>query len=241
MPPVRIALTICTLFVLAVGAATAGAGNSVAVKQCQKNGWQTLYTRAGAPFANQKACTSYANNGGVLLPQAALACLNAGWMSLGPTSNTLFASEQACVDYVLAGGTPVPAGADISLSIVGAGDINSIDSVCNPGWRISVTNAGPVDAFVAVDIAVDNYFAATGLNPGWSLPERVFDDGTSLTLRTSRTITAGTTAWLDASTCGTTGSVSVFSSSAQDPDSTPGNGFVAGEDDGVAISGSGPT
>jgi hypothetical protein len=241
MPPVRIALTVCALFLLAVGGATASAGSFAAVKQCQKNGWQTLYTRAGAPFANQKACTSYANHGGVLLPQAALICLNAGWVSLGPNSNTLFANEQACVDDVRAGGTPVPAGADLSLSIAGAGDINSIDDICNPGWRINVTNNGPVDAFVVVEIAVDNYFAATGANPGWSIPERITATDTSLTLRTSRTITAGTTAWLEASTCGTTGSVSVFSSGAQDPDSTPGNGFVAGEDDGVEISGSGPT
>ena len=241
MPPVRIALTIYALFVLAVGAASASGGNSAAVKQCQKNGWQTLYTRAGAPFANQKACTSYASNGGVLLPQTALVCLGGGWTSLGPTSSTLFANEQACVDYVLAGGSPVPAGADISLSVAGAGDIDSLVVECNPGWRINVRNAGPVAAFVEVDIAIDGPVGATGFNPGWSIPDRVVDDGTRLTLRTSRTITAGTTATLDVSSCGDDGSVTVFSSSAQDPDSTPGNGFVAGEDDGVAISGSGPT
>ena len=48
MPPVRIALTMCALFVLAVGAANASAGNSAAVKQCQKNGWQSVRGWAAA-------------------------------------------------------------------------------------------------------------------------------------------------------------------------------------------------
>ena len=240
MPPVRVALTISALFVLAVGAGTAGAGNSTNAKQCQKNGWQSLYTRTGESFESNAACTSYAANDGVLLPQAALVCLDDGWTTIGPNSSTSFSSEQECADYVLGGGTPVAAGADISLDIAGAGDIDSIDDTCDPGWRIAVTNAGPAVAVVAVDIAVDGPVTATGANPGWSTPAIVFYSGTAVTLRTSRTIAAGTTATLDASSCGATGSVSVFSSSVADPDSTPGNGFVVGEDDGVTISGSGP-
>ena len=240
MPPVRDALTICALFVLTVGVATATADNSNSAKQCHKNGWQGLYTSTGVSFESNAACTSYAANGGVLLPQAALVCLDDGWTTIGPNSSISFSSEPECVAYVLGGGTPVAAGADISLSIVGAGDIDSIDDTCDPGWRIAVTNAGPADAFVAVDIAVDGPITATGANPGWSTPEIVVYDGSAVTIRTSRAVATGTTATLDASSCGAIGSVSVFSSSVADPDSTPGNGFVVGEDDGVTISGSGP-
>lgn len=236
----RIALTTCALLALAALSTTALAGNSAAVKQCQKNGWQSLYTRTGQPFASQKACTSYANGGGVLLPEAGLACLGGGWARLGPTPSIVFASEQACVDHVLTGGAPVPAGADISLAVAGAGDIDSLAVECNPGWRITVSNGGPLDAFVEVDITIYGPVGAFGFNPGWSIPVQVADDGTSRTFRTSRTIAAGEATRIDASPCGDEGLLTVYSSSVQDPDSTPGNGYVAGEDDGVSISGSGP-
>ena len=53
MPPVRDALTICALFVLTVGVATATADNSNSAKQCHKNGWQGLYTSTGVSFESK--------------------------------------------------------------------------------------------------------------------------------------------------------------------------------------------
>jgi hypothetical protein len=244
MPRIRTVLLLCVVAALGVTGANAMAARDTGgngAKACHGKGWGTLYTRAGAPFSGNAECTAYASGGGQLLTAPALVCLNGGWDGLGPDPNNFFTSEQQCVDFVLGGGSPVTPAADFSVAIIGAGEISSLVTVCNPGWRISVTNGGPSNAFVEIDIAIDGPISAFRTDEiGWSPPIRVVDDGTRLTLRTSRVIDAGETATFDTSACGDTGSVSVYSSSVPDPDSTPGNGFVAGEDDGVAISGSGP-
>lgn len=71
--PARLKLTIVTavLLLLTAGGLLAPAqadkaGNSANAKQCQKGGYQTLYTSTGATFATEKECTSYAAQGGTL-------------------------------------------------------------------------------------------------------------------------------------------------------------------------------
>lgn len=44
-----------------------GPGNSPSAKQCQKGGWQNLYTSTGSRFSSQAACVSYSAGGGTLL------------------------------------------------------------------------------------------------------------------------------------------------------------------------------
>jgi hypothetical protein len=61
-------LTVVALLAVVVmaGPATAGKNgpNSANAKLCQKDGWQTLRSSTGAPFLNEKECTSYAAQGG---------------------------------------------------------------------------------------------------------------------------------------------------------------------------------
>lgn len=61
------ALAVLGLTVTAGPAMAGKAGpNNANAKQCQKNGWQKLYTPDGGTFASETACTSYGAQGGVL-------------------------------------------------------------------------------------------------------------------------------------------------------------------------------
>jgi hypothetical protein len=64
----RVSILVVTSLVLtmAVVSPARAAGNSANAKACQKDGWKTLVTTTGAPFANQDACVSYGAKGGVL-------------------------------------------------------------------------------------------------------------------------------------------------------------------------------
>ena len=65
----RLMLVLCGLCALSVGVATAYADkgrNNDNAKQCQKGGWQTLYTDGGTSFASEQECVSYAAQGGTL-------------------------------------------------------------------------------------------------------------------------------------------------------------------------------
>jgi len=55
------------MLVVGVATATAGSGNSANAKQCQKNGWQHLFTSTGGTFASEEACVSYAAQGNTIL------------------------------------------------------------------------------------------------------------------------------------------------------------------------------
>jgi hypothetical protein len=107
----RVAPGLCIALALTIGVRVAFAGNkpgnSVNAKMCQKDGWKSLYTRTGEPFASEQACTSYGAKGGQLINEAALACLNDGWKTLGPDATTTFATEQECVSSGVGGGTLV--------------------------------------------------------------------------------------------------------------------------------------
>jgi uncharacterized repeat protein (TIGR01451 family) len=132
------------VLIIVSAASAGGPGNSLNAKMCQKNGWTSLYTRSGQPFASEEACTSYAAMGGQLIVKAALACLNNGWKTLGPTSTQSFASEQACVDFVNGGGVPVSTPADLWLSkTVSNATPNVGDTIT---FTVTVKDLGPATA-----------------------------------------------------------------------------------------------
>ena len=61
------ALAVLGLTLTAVPATAGKSGpNNANAKLCQKNGWASLYTSTGGTFTSEKACTSYAANGGEL-------------------------------------------------------------------------------------------------------------------------------------------------------------------------------
>jgi hypothetical protein len=64
----RMMVALCAVFALAVGVATATAGNggNSQKKQCYQGGWQTVYGTDGTTFTSQKDCVSYVTNGGTL-------------------------------------------------------------------------------------------------------------------------------------------------------------------------------
>jgi hypothetical protein len=102
----KVAAALAGLLLVALAASgTAVAGNSTAAKKCQKNGWQTLVTSTGTTFASEEACTSYAAQGGVLLPASQAPCLNGGWQAPAQRSDgTSFSSEADCIAYTSANG-----------------------------------------------------------------------------------------------------------------------------------------
>jgi hypothetical protein len=63
---VSILVVTSLVLTMAVVSPARAAGNSANAKACQKDGWKTLVTTTGAPFANQDACVSYGAKGGVL-------------------------------------------------------------------------------------------------------------------------------------------------------------------------------
>ena len=56
-------------FAIAPAGLAANGDNSENAKLCQKSGWQSLYTPAGSPFADQGTCVSYGAQGGTLTTQ----------------------------------------------------------------------------------------------------------------------------------------------------------------------------
>ena len=106
MTLIKITALVAGLALAAVAASgTALAGNSTAAKQCQKNGWQSLVTSGGTSFASEEACTSYAAQGGVLLPASQAPCLNGGWQAPAQRSDgSPFSSQADCLAYTSASG-----------------------------------------------------------------------------------------------------------------------------------------
>ena len=92
------------LAALAAGG-TALAGNSTNAKKCQKNGWQTLVTSSGKSFSSEEECTSYAAQGGTLLPASQAPCLNGGWQAPAQRSDgSPFSSQADCIAYTSGNG-----------------------------------------------------------------------------------------------------------------------------------------
>ncbi len=113
---------------LAVAVAPASAGkngpNNVNAKKCQKDGWESLFTKTGDAFDNSSECTSYAARGGQLFdtPAADLS------VSL---SRTVVPDEEAedAIAVTVTNSGPGPATATVEfLSSTGgstvSGDIN---------------------------------------------------------------------------------------------------------------------
>ncbi|HEX6680993.1 MAG TPA: hypothetical protein VF063_10130 [Gaiellaceae bacterium] len=100
-----VALTAGLLLAAFAASGTALAGNAPNAKRCQKNGWQTLVTSGGTSFASEEACTSYAAQGGTLLPASQAPCLNGGWQAPAQRSDgTSFGSEADCIAYTSGNG-----------------------------------------------------------------------------------------------------------------------------------------
>jgi hypothetical protein len=114
-----------------VATGTAVAGNSTAAKKCQKNGWQSLVTSGGTSFASEEACTSYAAQGGTLLPASQAPCLNGGWQAPAQRSDgSAFSSEADCIAYTSANGVvykpklvadPSHAGEEQNIAVIASG------------------------------------------------------------------------------------------------------------------------
>ena len=91
----RIVLMACAMLALAVGvaSATAGDGNSDAAKDCQQGGWQNWVRADHTAFKNVGDCVSYAAQRGVLTSptsQAQLDCEAAGGtFSTDPSTDQL--------------------------------------------------------------------------------------------------------------------------------------------------------
>jgi hypothetical protein len=102
----KITALVAGLLLAALAAsATALAGNSTAAKKCQKNGWQTLVTSSGESFSSEEECTSYAAQGGTLLPASQAPCLNGGWQAPAQRSDgSPFSSQADCVAYTTGNG-----------------------------------------------------------------------------------------------------------------------------------------
>ena len=64
--PIVLAILVLGIAAAAQAALGAGGGNALGAKLCQKNGWQTLQSSSGSPFASQSECVSHAANGGTL-------------------------------------------------------------------------------------------------------------------------------------------------------------------------------
>lgn len=68
-PIVRKLLTVALVALyagLAAPAALSVKGRNAELNRCKNDGWQSLYTSTGAPFADQGACVSYVARGGGL-------------------------------------------------------------------------------------------------------------------------------------------------------------------------------
>jgi hypothetical protein len=102
----KITALVAGLLLAALAASgTAVAGNSAAAKKCQKNGWQSLVTSSGTSFASEEACTSYAAQGGTLLPASQAPCLNGGWQAPAQRSDgSPFSSQADCIAYTSGNG-----------------------------------------------------------------------------------------------------------------------------------------
>jgi hypothetical protein len=125
------ALTAGLLLAAFAASGTALAGNSPNAKRCQKNGWQTLVTSGGTSFASEEACTSYAAQGGTLLPASQAPCLNGGWQAPAQRSDgTSFSSESDCIAYTSGNGVvykpsliadPSHAGEEQNIAVIASG------------------------------------------------------------------------------------------------------------------------
>ena len=110
---------------------TAVAGNSTAAKRCQKNGWQTLVTSGGKSFSSEEECTSYAAQGGTLLPASQAPCLNGGWQAPAQRSDgSPFSSQADCIAYTSGNGVvykpsliadPSHAGEEQDIAVIASG------------------------------------------------------------------------------------------------------------------------
>jgi hypothetical protein len=102
----KITALVAGLLIAALAASTTAlAGNSANAKRCQKNGWQTLVTSSGKSFSSEEECTSYAAQGGTLLPASQAPCLNGGWQAPAQRSDgSPFSSQADCVAYTSGNG-----------------------------------------------------------------------------------------------------------------------------------------
>lgn len=152
------------------GAAPAptGPGNSPNAKACQKGGYTGLVRLDGTTFATEQACTSYAAQGGTLVPLAvARPCLNGGYATLLRSDSTPFATQADCVGYAAAGGTLVPKPATITVSFrLTAGGTQACDIDVQltgfaPDTTYSVRNFANTVGISTNTVTTDQFGAAT--------------------------------------------------------------------------------
>lgn len=209
------------------GAASAASGHSDTAKRCQKDGWQSWYTRDGQPFQSSDACTSYGVKG-QLIPVTALSCLDGGWASLSQTAGgDAFTDEQACVDFAIGGGAPQPTrGADISVAY------NAVTGA------FTLSNAGPVTATVAIQSSGGTGLSVCSLSFTvdpliWTfVVDPNFGPVFTSVVQAGQTV-GGVTVTFAYCSEGLVG-IQVRSSDQPDPDSTPGNHDI-NEDDFAVI------
>jgi hypothetical protein len=132
----RIVLALCTLFVLAVGVATAtaGGGKSAIAMQCQKNGWMNLQGLDGTQFTSEDQCVSFGAHGGTLVPSNASVSISYAMDSTGRCFSTAhlsnFVPKTQYQVFVQLSTNGFPAGTDGPFSVTtdssGAGSVGMI-------------------------------------------------------------------------------------------------------------------
>ena len=123
-----------------VAMARAG-GNSLNAKSCQKNGWKGLVTSAGASFASEEACVSYAAKGGTLYQGQAI--------TFAALAGKTFGDADFAVSATASSGLPV--------TFTAAGDctvtVNSVHLTGAGSCTITAHQVGDATWFAAADVA----------------------------------------------------------------------------------------
>jgi hypothetical protein len=155
----KIVFTLCALFALTVGVATAaaGSGNSANAKMCQKGGWMGLVGADGTTFSNDGACVSYGAHGGTYAAAASGQWIIPAGHTATVGEATLCGADQLSYGYQLNLGADIPLGADNSFS-------------CAP---FPDTVLGPFPTAVLLRM----FLRDTGLPPGFVCDYTYYSDG----------------------------------------------------------------
>ena len=110
------------VIVLATPAGAAAGGNSANAKACQQGGYLDYATTTGTKFKNAGECTSYAANGGTLVPLPDLV----PFLTCGPTAVFGLAGCELAIKNV--GIAPANGQADLTLQVAAGADSCTINS-----------------------------------------------------------------------------------------------------------------
>jgi hypothetical protein len=157
-------------------------------------------------------------------------CQKGGWQNLVRADQTPFADQDECVAYGATGGTPAPPTPTADISLAAAPDVGFASTL------VTATNAGPNAATITLIQRCDNPTSSLGAGIPLGSPFRENLDAPAGTRTFTATLASGASGAMDFGCIlpPAAGSVEVFSSSLQDPDSTPNN-QVTTEDDYVVI------